>query len=356
MVAEARSRGSVSTVHADREKGFGALEGDLLALGIRLSVTQGSDPQANGLAEQTVGQLSRMARGVLATYPGDVQACLWQDAMVWAAQRLSNAKLPPLGAKILARHPPKTALGKLAGRSVTAVYLHQSARTAGAAHIGLLNRDRVQGKADRRTIRAVLGQDGKWVFPKITCVEKRRQATSEGGGDDATADTHSDNEWFDGNAERNIQGACQELSSSFLEIQDDAMRDYLNPNRTLSAEPEGGRQDKRARPTGGHAITQGDDADEGAATAKRPKPEDERTSTHGAEDVPMEVEGPPGVMGLVTRAVPLRSEEAQSTAARAAIEKELQNIIGKGVFETPKSCTTGTKCASGPRRHPLGTR
>ena len=214
-------------------------------------------------------------KGGLATYPGAVQACLWPDAMVWAAQRLSNAKLSPLGAKILARHPPKAALGMLAGRSVTAVYLHQSARTAGAAHIGLLNRDRIQGKADRRTIRAVLGQDGKWVFPKTTCVEKRRQATSEGGGDDAAADTHSDNEWFDGNAERNIQGACQELSSSFLDLQDDAMRDYLNTNRKLSAEPERGRQDKRARPTGGHATSQGDDADEGA---ERQKDQSRRTN------------------------------------------------------------------------------
>ena len=47
----------------------------------------------------------------------------------------------------------------------------------------------------------------------------------------------------------------------------------------------------------------------------------------------MEVEGPPGVMGLVTRAAPLRSGEAQSTAARTAIEKELQYVIGKGAFD-----------------------
>ena len=111
------------------------------------------------------------------------------------------------------------------------------------------------------------------------------------------------------------------------------MRDYLNANGAPSAEPERGRQDKRARPTSGLTLTQDDESDKGAETAKRPKPGDGCTSTHDTEDVPMGVEGPPGVMGLVTRAVPMRPEEAQSTAARAAIEKELQNIIGKGVFD-----------------------
>ena len=82
MISSARARGTISVVHADREGGFGALENELLALGIRLSVTQGSDPQANGLAEQEVGQLSRMARGVLATYPATVQESLWPFAMV----------------------------------------------------------------------------------------------------------------------------------------------------------------------------------------------------------------------------------------------------------------------------------
>ena len=171
ILAQAMERGNVSAVRADREKGFGALEDELLALGIQLSVTQGSDPQANGLAEQAVGQLARMARGVLATYPDATQASLWQSAMVWAAQRLSDSKLPPFGARVLARHPPKAALGKLTARAVPAVYLHKSTRTPGAAHIGLWGEDKVHGHADRRTIRAVLAEDGCWVFPKIGRVE-----------------------------------------------------------------------------------------------------------------------------------------------------------------------------------------
>ena len=67
----------------------------------------------------------------------------------------------------------------------------------------------------------------------------------------------------------------------------------------------------------------------------------------------MGVEGPPGVMGLVTRAVPMRSEEAQSTAARAAIEKELQNIIGKGVFD-PKELHDWDEVCKRPPSSPIG--
>ena len=62
MVADARSRGEVTAVHTDREAGLLALEGTLLGVGVKLSTTQGRDPQANGLAEQMAGQLCRMAR------------------------------------------------------------------------------------------------------------------------------------------------------------------------------------------------------------------------------------------------------------------------------------------------------
>ena len=48
----------------------------------------------------------------------------------------------------------------------------------------------------------------------------------------------------------------------------------------------------------------------------------------------MEVECPtPGALGLVTRVVPMRPEEAQSSAARAAVDKELKNILDKHVFD-----------------------
>ena len=64
MVADARSRGEVTTVHTNQEPGLLALEETLLTAG--LSTTQGYDPQFNGLADQTVGQLCKMARATLA--------------------------------------------------------------------------------------------------------------------------------------------------------------------------------------------------------------------------------------------------------------------------------------------------
>ena len=142
----ARARGIITDVHADREGCFGALENKLLALGIRLSVTQGSYPQVNGLAEQAVGGLSRMARGVLATYRTAVQASLWPFAMALAAQLLCGPKLPPFGAKVLARHPPKVAPGKLTVRAVPMVYMHKSTRTQGATLAGLLGNNRAHAR------------------------------------------------------------------------------------------------------------------------------------------------------------------------------------------------------------------
>ena len=82
MVAAARARGHVTTVHADREAGVGALEPALLALGVTLTTTQGRHPQASGLAEQAVGQFARMARSVHATYGPDTAAALWQSSMM----------------------------------------------------------------------------------------------------------------------------------------------------------------------------------------------------------------------------------------------------------------------------------
>ena len=127
MVNEAKLRGAVTSLHADREAGAEALEAGLLALGVRLSLTQGGGPQANGTAEQAVGRLSRMARAALSHLSDErVAAALWPSAMVWAAQRLADPKVPPFGALVLARHPPKAALGKLGGRTSKGILLHKS--------------------------------------------------------------------------------------------------------------------------------------------------------------------------------------------------------------------------------------
>ena len=64
---------------------------------------------------------------------------LWPSAMVWAAQRFAGPKLHPFGALALVRRPPRPALGKLCGRSVSCILLHKSLRVAGAHHVGVLS-------------------------------------------------------------------------------------------------------------------------------------------------------------------------------------------------------------------------
>ena len=161
MILEARSRGTVGTVRSGREDGLFALEGDLLSVGARLSSTQGNDPQANGIAEQAVGQLSRTSRAILGHYPEAVAAALWQHAMIWAAQRTADPKLPPFGAKVVVRPPPATKLKKLGNRATPGIFLHNALKTHGACCVGLLKGDNaVHGVAERKTPRAVLKAGG----------------------------------------------------------------------------------------------------------------------------------------------------------------------------------------------------
>ena len=130
MVLAARERGEVRAVHADRELGLAALEADLLGVGVALRTTQGRGPQSNGMAEQAVGQLGRMARAALGHYQQDTARALWQHALVWAAERIVDPKTPRFGAKVMVRHAPATHLGKLCQRAVPGVYLHKASKTA----------------------------------------------------------------------------------------------------------------------------------------------------------------------------------------------------------------------------------
>ena len=111
MVAAARARGIVTTAHAEQEAGVRSPEPVLLALGVRPTSTQGRDPLANGLAGQAVGQLARMPLAVLTGYSADAAAALWKSAMVWAAQRIADPKMPTSGAAVLTRHPLLANLG-----------------------------------------------------------------------------------------------------------------------------------------------------------------------------------------------------------------------------------------------------
>ena len=78
---------------------------------------------------------------MLGYYESDVAAALWQYAVVWAAQRMCDARLPPFGAKVLARPPPAVNLSKLGRRACPAVFLHNSPCTPGAARVAILQAD-----------------------------------------------------------------------------------------------------------------------------------------------------------------------------------------------------------------------
>ena len=107
MPLEARQRGEVHTAHSDKEAGLQAAEGALLNVGARMHTTQGYDPQSNGVAENAIGRLSRMARAVLHEYSPPATRVLWPHAMVWSAQKLSTPKAPPFGGLAYAAMRPR---------------------------------------------------------------------------------------------------------------------------------------------------------------------------------------------------------------------------------------------------------
>ena len=90
-----------------------------------------------------------------------------------------------------------------------AVYLHKSTRTEGATLVGLLDNNRVRGRMDRRTLRAVLGEGGCWTFPKITCVDNYRRGPSVGENDSESEERCLGDQlvWDYGDARSNIRGA-----------------------------------------------------------------------------------------------------------------------------------------------------
>ena len=374
MLAAARRRGEVHTIHADREGGLQAVEQQLLGVGCKLSCTQGYDPQANGLAEATVGILSRMARAVLYEYPASVAGKLWAHAMVWAAQRLGDPGLPPFGAKVLVRHGPNVVLSKLARRASPAVYLHKGAHTSGAACVGLLSGDgTVAGTAERVTTRAVLSSSGMWQFPAIHTanleLRGRPAAVVRPGGDPplprggATAgedtiplrgDGENTNE--PGGDERAWEGeGVTENNDDYDEDEDDLPLGVrggaaFNEEDIPLAEVDDLATDEDDIPLGARvlgpapppAVQVGGEGGSNPAS-KRKRGSDDGDDESGAgrpaqrtkglgDDVPDDGEDDPMALGMVTRVVPMRSAEARTEPAQAAIQKELSNIVSKGVF------------------------
>ena len=324
---------------------------------MHLSLTQGEDPQANGLAEQAVGRLCRMARSATAHLScPEAKASLWPSAMVWAAQRLEDPKMPPFGAQAIARHPPKAVLGKTQGRAVSCILLHKSNKVSGAFRIGLLaDGGRLRAAADRRTIRAALTEHGAWKFPDVKWVDSTRR---RGGGDDSRHGAAQSNR---------AEKAHEEQEAGHLPEDDvpfgDMMAgggggDYLSEDDIPFGQlmdrrgGAGVREDRRPSEgplAGDHTPTRprsGAESDEeDSVTGQRqdpghaPRPAEEREGDdepdakrvrRGAEEAHMELDY---ACGLVTRVIPMGSTEARSAGATEAIKKELTNVIAKGVFD-----------------------
>ena len=354
MLADARRRGEVATVHSDKEAGVLALEEDLLRVGAKLSYTQGRDPQANGLAEQTVGQLCRMARAALASYDDAVAAALWQSGMVWAAQRLVDPKLPPFGARVIVRHPPAMVLGKLAGRTSEAIYLHGSTSTPGSASVGLLSGSTVECVIDRRTVRASLEHDGRWAFPPVSLVRAGPRGRRAGGHHRGVDDL--------------VLPAVPEL-----DVQEDDVGDWLPEDdvplglrRDIQWGPDGGPTQPAKCPRGGagasadlpiaqpgnrEAEVRQDkkraraDGDEDEVEDEGAGPKRMRERSGEGDDLPTDMDWSAltwsptaAASGLVTRLLEPDDPEAHSDAARAAEVKEMSNMLTKGTFRPGDIC------------------
>ena len=384
MVLAAKTRGVVLSVHSDRESGLEALEGALLGLGVSLSTTQGRDPQANGMAEQAAGQLSRMSRAALAHYSPAVARQLWPYAMVWAAQRIADPKLPPFGAKVLARHPPLMPLGKLASRSLGGVFLHRCTRTAGAACVGLLAGGVVQKIVSRRTIRAALTANGLWVFPTLASVQVSQRGRPLGAaaprarpapgadapeGEDAEADAYDmpltyedDVPWGDAVGAQRLWGAGKLDDVPFGELRwgDDPTDVAHGPGGAAGGavgEPprhplcgplrdDGPGQHDRARmpdakrPLGAAEPHSNDGKRRRGEGPAHPGSDDAGADEEDAAGMDLDIDDLMGGAGagFVTRLVPPGSPDAQTPEARAAVEKEMRNMLAKGVFDPAQVC------------------
>ena len=315
MLLSARGRGDVHTVHADKEGGIAALEPHLLGVGVRMSTTQGHDPQGNGLAEQAVGQLSRMARAVLAEYGAATAARLWQPAVLWSAQRLADPKLPPFGAKVLARHAPKAKLGKLDPRATDAIFLHWSPRVPGAAVVGLLGPGgAVVGIADRRTIRASVDSDGRWLFPSVRSVLRglhgRPTRDEYDRGEHAAEDEESGSDQGGAWLPEDYVPFGERFRMGSPTVAHGDHGDSAPVRPTAAPQPAGAE----------HMGSQG---------AKRPLGMD----TADAETPVKRQRWDDLCTGMVTRQVELGSPDAATPEAIAAVKKEMGNMLAKGVFD-----------------------
>ena len=346
MLLDAKRRGEVHTIHSDREAGLEALEGMLLAQGVKLSTTQGRDPQANGLAEQAVGQLCRMARAVLADYKPDVARALWQPAMVWAAQRLSDPKLPPFGAAVLARHPPHMLLGKLSARACRAIFLHRSARSDGASCVGLLSGLTVLSVATRRTVRAALAADGRWSFPDVESIKTSRRGRPPGAkAVPRVAAGRPVGEEHDGYEDALLPeddipwGEMVDEDDVPLGALLDAPEDDIPWSEIVDEDdvPFGAPLDTEARSNGpgqvGVPHVAAGPAHSSMATHEGEQAKRARTEVQDDDSKRARTETAGEDVAMVTKVIPMGSAEARSAGAVAAIKKELANITSKGVFD-----------------------
>ena len=253
----------------------------------------------------------------------------------------------------MARHAPAAPLGKLAARTIDGIYLHKSTKTSRASCVGALAASgEVHGMVERVTLRAALGPSREWVFPDVQGVQlevrgrrggKVKQALQElleipeehGAADIHTVDA---DDVPLGQLRSTPSGDLRSITS----LGDDV------PFGELVSRPRRGVEDPAGRAVG--AGSTGDDIRD---VAKRPRESntndddvsikrarERQDAEHGGEDSPdgdiwMHPAAPGGthLSGLITRLIPMRSPEAESGEAQAAVRAEVLNIISKGTLD-----------------------
>lgn len=172
----------VKRVHCDRESGVAACNDFLAARAVRLTLTQGADPQANGEAENAVGEVCRGARASLNHLPDrSVRRRLWAHAVVHRgfvvsqkaggmdgtkASEYLTRPIAPFGCRVIAK-PTEANNRKCDELTVNGIYLYPDVMTPNAHVIAVLDDhlfiDRIASFVTFRFIK----QEEKFCFPIV---------------------------------------------------------------------------------------------------------------------------------------------------------------------------------------------
>lgn len=167
----------IKRVHSDKEAGLQACRTKLAKIGIKVTSTEGSSPQSNGLAEREGGELSRISRASLKTANADDS--LWEYAMVHSSYARSvndslfeegKAKIRrddviPFGATVMFKRGPLIKVPKTKMPGQVGVYLGPSTGVPVGNIIGIVSDGVIKQIVVATTVKAVM-EDGEYTFEK----------------------------------------------------------------------------------------------------------------------------------------------------------------------------------------------